>query len=167
MRKVGFDGGHTLYELGPVSDVVLFFECLGAFVASRNPNEDWSLLTDRLYRRYLRREELEPSLTLMERARRIFAMVPSNHVEWDENLLADRNKTWLDAKQDTLANVFSRYFDLFSKAKDSAVSFSDSFGIYKPVRVIVSGVPELIIEEMRPLNEYDELNLSDLPFWLR
>ena len=25
MRKVGFDGGHTVYELGPVSDVVFFW----------------------------------------------------------------------------------------------------------------------------------------------
>ncbi|MCJ8170894.1 hypothetical protein [Atopomonas sediminilitoris] len=167
MRKIGFDGGHTVYELGPVSDVVLFFECLNSFVVSQYPDQDWSLLTDRLYRRYLRRDELERSFALMERARSIFSMMPSASVEWDESLQADRDKTWLDSRQDTLGTIFSRYFDLFSKAKDSAVSFLDEFGIYQPVRVLVSDMPALIVEKKRPLNEYDALGLSDLPFWLR
>lgn len=167
MRKIGFDGGHTVYELGPVSDVVLFFECLNSFVASQYPDQDWSLLTDRLYRRYLRRDELERSSALMERARGIFSAMPSTSVEWDESLQTDRDKTWLDSRRDTLETIFSRYFDLFSKAKDSAVSFLDEFGIYQPVRVLVSDMPALIVEKKRPLNEYDALGLSDLPFWLR
>lgn len=167
MRKIGFDGGHTVYELGPVSDVVLFFECLNSFVVSQYPDQDWSLLTDRLYRRYLRREELERSFALMERARSIFSTLPSASVEWDEGLQTDRDKTWLDSRQDTLGAIFSRYFDLFSKAKDSAISFLDEFGIYQPVRVLVSDMPALIVEKKRPLNEYDALGLSDLPFWLR
>lgn len=167
MRKIGFDGGHTVYELGPVSDVVLFFECLNSFVVSQYPDQDWSLLTDRLYRRYLRRDELERSFALMERARSIFSTMPSASVEWDESLQADRDKTWLDSRQDTLGTIFSRYFDLFSKAKDSAVSFLDEFGIYQPVRVLVSDMPALIVEKKRPLSEYDALGLSDLPFWLR
>ncbi|MFY1843181.1 hypothetical protein ACOTEK_16695 [Achromobacter xylosoxidans] len=167
MRKIGFDGGHTVYELGPVSDVVLFFECLSSFVVSQYPDQDWSLLTDRLYRRYLRREELERSFALMERARSIFSTLPSASVEWDEGLQTDRDKTWLDSRQDTLGAIFFRYFDLFSKAKDSAISFLDEFGIYQPVRVLVSDMPALIVEKRRPLNEYDALGLSDLPFWLR
>ncbi len=167
MRKIGFDGGHTVYELGPVSDVVLFFECLNAFVVSQFPDQDWSLLTDRLYRRYLRRDELERSFALMERARGIFFTLPSASVEWDEILQADRDKTWLDSRQDTLGTIFSRFFDLFSKAKDSAISFLDEFGIYQPVRVLVSDMPSFIVEKKRPLNEYDALGLSDLPFWLR
>ncbi|WP_282876579.1 hypothetical protein [Pseudomonas peli] len=167
MRKIGFDGGHTVYELGPVSDVVLFFECLNSFVVNQDQDQDWSLLTDRLYRRYLRRDELERSSALMERARGIFSTMPSTSVEWDESLQTYRDKTWLDSRQDTLGAIFSRYFDLFSKAKNSAVSFLDEFEIYQPVRVLVSDMPALIVEKKRPLSEYDALGLSDLPFWLR
>ncbi|WP_095093535.1 hypothetical protein [Pseudomonas sp. Irchel 3A5] len=167
MRKLGFDGGHTVYELGPISDVVLFFECLNAFVVSKYPDRDWSLLSDRLYKRYLRRGELDESLALMEEAKSIFLTLPSSSVEWDEDMQADRDRTWLDSRVDNLGEVFYRYFDLFSKAKDSAVSFLDEFGIYQPVRILASDIPALFFEKNRPLNEYDALELSSLPFWLR
>lgn len=153
--------------MGPVSDVVLFFECLNAFVVSKYLDQDWSLLSDRLYKRYLRQDELEESFALMEKVKSIFFTLPSSSVEWDEDMQADRDRTWLDSRADTLGDVFSRYFDLFSKAKDSAVSFLDEFGIYQPLRILASGIPALMVEKKRPLNEYDALGLSDLPFWLR
>ncbi len=167
MRKIGLDGGHTVYELGPVSDVVLFFGCLNAFVVSQYPENDWSLLTDRLYKRYLRQDDLEQAFALMERAKGIFLMLPRTTVEWDESLQGNREVTWLDSKQDTLGTIFSRYFDLFSKAKGSAISFFGEFGIYQPVRILISDMPSFILERKRPLSEYDELSLNDLPFWLR
>lgn len=167
MRTVGFDGGHTVYELGPVSDVVLFFECLDAFVVPEHSDQDWSLLSDRLYKRYVRQEDLEASLALMEKARSQFLTLPGSSVEWDAAMQAAPAKTWLDPSQDTLGDIFARYFDLFSKAKDSAVSFFDAFGIYQPLRVLVSDMPALMIEKRRPLNEYEALEADDLPFWLR
>ncbi|MNT75150.1 hypothetical protein D3C72_2140230 [compost metagenome] len=66
-----------------------------------------------------------------------------------------------------MGTVFFRYFDLFSKAKNSTVSFLDEFGIYQPVRILASDMPALMVEKKRPLNEYDALGLDDLPFWLR
>lgn len=65
MRKTGFHGDPSIYELGPASDVVLFFARLRDYAEQDHPEQDWSLLTDRLYRRYLRQEELEPALALM------------------------------------------------------------------------------------------------------
>lgn len=167
MRTIGFDGGHTVYELGPVSDAVMFFECLNAFVVAEHSGQDWSLLSDRLYRRYLLQEELEASWVLMEKARRLFLALPASSVEWDAAMQADPAKTWLDASQGTLGDIFARYFDLFSKARASVVSFSDAFGIYRPLRVVVSDMPALMIEKKRPLGEYEALEASDLPFWLR
>ena len=66
MRLIGIDGGHTIYELGPVSDVVLFFNCLDFFAKKAHPEKDWSVLTDRLYRHYLRMADLELAGELME-----------------------------------------------------------------------------------------------------
>ncbi|WFF42950.1 hypothetical protein EVC62_16425 [Salinicola endophyticus] len=167
MRKIGFDGGHTLYELGPASDVVLFFDCLNTFVANQQPQKNWSLLTDRLYRRYLRQDDLEPAFSLMERVREIFSTLPGSAIEWNERLQANDEITWLDSKLDTLDAIFYRYFDLFSKAKDSAISFFNEFGIYQPVRILISNMPHFILETKRPLSEYEELGLNDSPFWLR
>ncbi|MNV78426.1 hypothetical protein D3C71_1719140 [compost metagenome] len=130
-------------------------------------DQDWSLLSDRLYRRYLRQGELEKSFILMEKAKSIFFTLPSSSVEWDEDMQADRDRTWLDSRGDTLGTVFFRYFDLFSKAKNSTVSFLDEFGIYQPVTILASEMPALMVEKKRPLNEYDALGLDDLPFWLR
>ncbi|AUS44677.1 hypothetical protein CYD94_21240 (plasmid) [Ralstonia solanacearum] len=44
MRIIGFHGGSSLCELGTVSDVVLFFDCVRAFTAWKHPDRDWSLL---------------------------------------------------------------------------------------------------------------------------
>lgn len=167
MKKIGFEGGHTVYELGPASDVVLFFKYLNAFVVVKYLDQDWSLLSDRLYKRYLQKDELEEASTLMEKAKSIFFTLPSSSVEWSKNMQSDRDKTWLDLRMDTLGDVFSRYFDLFSKAKNSALSFVDEFEIYQPLRVVASDMPAFMIERKRPLYEYDALGLSDLPFWLR
>jgi hypothetical protein len=76
-------------------------------------------------------------------------------------------KTWLDASQSNLGEVFVKYFDLFVKAKESAISFFDEFGIYQVVRIIPSDMPLSTIERSRPLGEYEVLANDKLPFWLR
>lgn len=167
MKKIGIDGGHTVYELGPLADVVLFFECLNVYVVNSHVDQDWRLLSDRFYRRYVRQCDLDESLFLMEKAREIFLSLPGSSVDWDDEMQADRARTWLNAKGDSLGSIFSRYFDLFANAKDSAVSFYDEFGIYQPLRILTSDMPAFIIERNKKMNEYDALGLSDLPFWRR
>jgi len=68
IRKIGVMGGNSIYELGPLKDIVLFFDCIEYFVVKHHSEQDWSLLTDRLYRRYLRLEELETTRKLMEKS---------------------------------------------------------------------------------------------------
>ena len=167
MRLIGIDGGHTVYELGPVSDVFLFFNCLDFFAKKAHPEKDWGVLTDRLYRRYLRMADLELAGELMELAREVFASLDTSSIEWDSSMLQEHKKTWLDASQSNLGEVFVKYFDLFVKAKESAISFFDEFGIYQVVRIIPSDMPLSTIERSRPLGEYEVLANDKLPFWLR
>lgn len=166
MRIIGLDGGHTVYELGPVSDVVLFFRCLSVFAEASQPEKDWGLLTDRLYKRYLRIEELDQAASLMGSVKIVFASLPISSVGWDIDLLQDCTKTWLDINNETLADVFSKYFDIFIKAKNSATSFLDNFGVYQPVKIVPSDMPLFMIEKERSLADYDNLKRDDLPFWL-
>lgn len=165
MRKIGFHGGHTIYELGPAPDMMLFFDCLKTYAEQDYPEQDWSLLTDRLYRRYLRREEIDKASTLMEQVRQIFARLPASAIDWDTSMLGNAEKTWLDPKQPTLADVFSKYFENFAKACGSAKSFVEAFNIYQPVRVVISDLPGFARDKNKPLAEYDAL--EGKPFWLQ
>ncbi|NML35486.1 hypothetical protein [Paraburkholderia antibiotica] len=166
MRKIGFDGGHSIYELGTSSDVQLFFDCLNAYTKQANHKQDWSLLTDRLYRRYLRREELESALALMAKVREIFAQLPTQTaVDWKPHMLGDTEKSWLNPDQPTLADVFSEYFEKFARACGSAESFVEAFNIYQPVRVVISDLAGFARDKNKPLAEYDAL--EGKPFWLQ
>ena len=167
MKTVGFDGGHTIYELGPVSDVQLFFDCIQECVIPRNPDTDWTLLTDRLYRRYLRQAELGPASALMDRARTVLLSLPTNSMDWEGHYSGDPGSSRLDMGGESLGDVFSRYFQLFTKARDSALSFFSEFAIYQPVRVISSSLPHFAIEKDASLDQYDELASNEKPLWLR
>jgi len=166
MITVGFDGGHTVYDLGPVLDVTFFFSCVKAYVVDAYPDKDWEILTDRLYRRYLRKEELVSASVLMTEVREVLLSAPRDCVEWNSFMSSNGSQSWLDASSSTLGGLFYRYFELFDKAKESAISFMQEFGIYQPVRIVTSSLPDFIIEKNRSLVEYDALSGDDLPFWM-
>src|ERR1700754_2763403 len=158
MRKIGFHGGARICELGPAPDVSLFFNCLRYYAERDHEEQDWGLLTDRLYRRYLRRNEVVPALALMVQAREIFAQKPAaSSVEWDAAMLANPEKSWLNPDQPTLADVFSKYFESFVSACGSAQSFFDTFNMYQPVRVVISDLAGFARDKNKPLADYDAL----------
>lgn len=165
MRVIGIDGGHSVYETGTTSDVVLFFECLDYFVVQDNPGQDWTLLTDRLYRRYLRLEDLNPAAILLKEVEGIFNKTSSSEVAWKQDLIGDRGKTWLDPSRANLADVFLGFFDNFKKAKESSLSFFEAFKIYQPVKIVPTDLAGIATEKVRSLQEYDALEGD--PFWLR
>jgi hypothetical protein len=166
MRKIGFHGGHSIYELGPTPDIELFFDCLRGYVQQGDPERDWTLLTDRLYRRYLRREELDKALALMDQARKVLAQIPAESgIEWDSAMTGNLEKSWLNPDQPNLADVFSKYFEHFEKACGSAKSFEEAFNVYQPVRVVISDLPGFARDKKKPLAEYDALDGK--PLWLQ
>lgn len=56
MKHVGLQGGSSIFELGAVSDMRCFFSIINS-VGDRVP--DLEVYMDRLYRRYLRLENLD------------------------------------------------------------------------------------------------------------
>jgi len=123
------------------------------------------LLTDRLYRRYLRREELASAAELMNEVRNIFARLPSSSVAWEKQRLGSVTDSQLNLNLPTLADIFAKYFYGFKKACGSALSFMDCFKIFQPVKIVISDQPWFLLESQRPLEEYDFLEGS--PFWSR
>jgi len=172
IRKTGFIGGCDAYELGPVKDMVLFFDCIDYFVVNfavkHHPKQDWCLLTDRLYRRYrryLRLEELDVARELMQQVKEIFSKLASDEVDWRWEMQGDINQTWLDARQPTLDIIFSKYFEKFNEAVDSAIHFNKKYGEYFPPRISITNSIIFVLERDRPLEQYDALAATDEPFW--
>lgn len=167
---IGFCGGSSICEVGTASDVVLFFECLDYFVVKNNPERDWSLLTDRLYRRYLKLEELSSAAMLMNEVKEIFSKIPSSEVDWKPELIGNKSKTWLDPSHPKLADVFIKFFENFAYCVESAKLNYEAFKSYpgyqyEPVKTVPTDLAGIATEKTRSLQEYDAL--EGKPFWLR
>lgn len=170
MKTVGLAGGSLIFELGSHMDVQLFFECLDAFVFSKHPGPHWRLLSDRLYKRYLKLDELDEASALMREAQKELQKLPSIEIDWQDyaaNSAATSNS--LQPAAITLEKVFEKYFAAFAlcvkSAKSSYEIFSKHGGYqYEPVRFIVTNVPWFTIENARPLKDYDENSVR--PFWM-
>jgi len=158
---MGFRGRTFTFDLGPGSDMVLFFICLNRFAPEKHPELDWTLLTDRLYRRYIRKNELDDATVLMEKLKNIFAEIPTSL------LPKMTNETKLDFSQPNLAMLFERFFRAFLSVRERALISDENFEEYLPVRVMPLNTGYLIRERNRPLEELDALSDTDPPFWLR
>jgi hypothetical protein len=171
MRKIGFDGGNLICEVGTTADVELFFECLRIYAEAIDPTVDWGLLTDRLYRRYLRLDELDRASALMERTRSLFGHRPSaSSVDWSVRNTTTNEHSGLNPNQPTLADVFVKYFDNFSRCVASARSSYERFKSYpgyqyQPVRLVISDLAGYARDKKKPLADYDAL--TGKPYWLQ
>lgn len=163
--NIGFCGGSSLCEIGTISDIKLFFECIEIFVAKKESSRQWSLLMDRLYRRYLRIEELDEAESLMKEVKIKFSTLSITEVDWNMDLIGDRRRTWLDPNQSNLADVFSTYFQHFEHCVESAKLFAKSWDIYQPVKIVRTELAWFMVEKARSLEEYD--SLEGEPFWAR
>lgn len=170
MKKVGLEGGSSLCELGTAKDIIAFFYCVDEFVVNsdRFCGVDFELLTDRLYRRYIRREELGKAEELMLMVRDVFCETTSLDVDWVAAGV-DSKQTLLELDCKKLADVFSSFFINFAHCTESALINYEAFKaysgyVYEPVRIIISDLPEYFVEKNRPLEEYDQL--AGIPFWL-
>ncbi|CNL80567.1 hypothetical protein [Yersinia aleksiciae] len=172
MRHIGFSGGALTVELGTVNDVALFFECLKFFSEWKYPKQNWHLLTDRLYKRYLKQEEALAAKDQMMRVRQLFTELPNSSVEWDKVNQVGHKNSKLNPELLTLADIFSRYFSAFFECLESAEVMFEEFKSYpnyqyEPLRVVITDMPLYLDDQHRSLDQYDALGPDDLPFWLR
>jgi hypothetical protein len=164
MKNVGFCGGYSILELGPVADMQVFFYGIG-IAASRLPiGEDSRLLTDRLYRRYLRLDELGQATHLLQEIQKIMQQIPTKSVDWGD-FKWDKSQTNLEKSKKNLAELLERYFDSAYEIIVDAQHFEKTFKKYTPVMTAVTDLPRVITDTKRPLAEYDALEGD--PIWLR
>lgn len=161
MNTIGFIAGGDLYELGSRSDVELFFEAIRNFAVPKRPEQQWDLITDRLYKRYLAKEDLSRAQGLMDCAETLLEQEPSVNLT---SLPSAMFATVARNDAGTLADVFHKFFDRFRRAVESAQSFDTRWGEYIPLKIGHTDVPNFILDRDRPTEQYDKL--TGQPFWI-
>ena len=164
MKTVGLAGGSSLCELGPAADVELFFECIHSFAVPKWTVSEANLLTDRLYRRYLRENEVEPASLLMRDLRLIFSRTPTEEVDLG-GIEATTAVSRLDPTSANLAELFASYFECFEQCRESSELFLSTWKILQPIRLVLADTLDFIVDKKRPLAQYE--TLEGRPFWLR
>lgn len=168
MSNVGFKGGSSLFDMGSPRAMSAFFDVI---CAHQNLSQEgsMSLLADRLYKRYVRREDVEMTTVLLGKVKEALVDMPSSglltFLDRDE---AERNG--FDVEAGNLALVLGRYFDAIEHCMESAEVNFQGFATdpstgysYEPVRVVRSQMPAFIIDKRIPLSTYD--NLQGEPLW--
>ena len=166
MRSIAIFGGNSINVLGPISDILIFFQCIDTYVIKANLKEDYSLLTDRLYKRYLRREEVGKASEEMNLVKNLFSQIPTDQVNF-ENLGIDLENTRLALSEATLDKVFIKYFNHFEDCKETCTLAQEILGYFQPVRFVIGDLPYFMVDKNRPLADYDNLPDDAEPFWMR
>lgn len=79
MYKVAFKGGSTSVEMGSSRAMRVFFSLIEAHT-NNVPDVRWDLVTDRLYRRYVRKEDVESTRVALASAQERLSHVPAGLV---------------------------------------------------------------------------------------
>ena len=151
-----------MFELGTVDDVQMFFDCIDKYAMRQKGDARWNLITDRLYRRYLNIEDLPVAAELMSDIKSQFEKISPTEAKLEKQF---EDKSMLDLNQETLAQVFGKFFDAFSSCKEGIELFFKRWNKYQPIRFVISDMPQLVNEKVRKLDQYD--SLTGEPFWKR
>jgi hypothetical protein len=162
--KRGYVGGGRIYGLGYLSDMILFFDCIRFYIPPKYPNENFDIILDRLYKRYLKLEELDEAVAKMKLIEEVFKTLPRDAVDW-EKIDNGSIKSDLNTHQDMLFDIFKGYFEGFYECADSAQHCFNIGYSYKPVKVSPTGIAEQCYYSGIPLSELDKLGKDDKPFW--
>jgi len=80
MKKVGFTRGALVVELGPSRDMLFCFNCLKSVCERQCPERNWGLLTERLFKYYVRQHEADETNELMQEAHDQFSKTSTKSV---------------------------------------------------------------------------------------
>ena len=161
--RVGFHGGNSVWELGSARDMAVFFACLDRLARSSLSETGCSVLLDRLFKRYLRPEDLDEAVLATMVARQQFELVGVEDARLAE-LGLDRNETALQLDAANLATMFERYFDAILDCIESYRLGKQIAGyFYNPVKAGRTDLPGLAEDDARDAQLYDEL--TGPPYW--
>lgn len=150
--RVGFMGGSSMFDLGDVDSMMRFSDVI---VRLSDDYPDARFLHDRLFRTYVRLEDVGGILFLMRHAKgRLVEGVEANDLET------------VDITVDKVGEI-NRYFDAFEYCVENSVYFYHRWKILKPVRVVRVDTLGYLQDSGRSLESIGQLEDSAVPFWQR
>jgi hypothetical protein len=138
-----------------------------------NKVEGADMFNDRLFRHYLRHDELAELIGFLFELRCGFTRVPARSVDW-QSLGLDLTRSALPVHKvgASLTDVFGVYFSkIVDKAGEAAYcwrvnpKYRDDYGQYC-LKTVVSQMPQYFYESERTLEQLDALGPDDPPFWM-
>lgn len=156
MKKIGFNTTALVCEIGNKYEVMYFFKCIKENISNNDVN-NIDLVSDRLFRKYVRFEDIESTLDVLRKVRSVFDVIPyGGDFEFFDGVCLNLNGK-------TLSDVFCVIFNSAEKVFDQAIMFYRDFNRYTPIKLIVADIPECISWEKKSLAEYD--SVSGEPLW--
>lgn len=166
MKNVGILAAMTISVLGPASDVDCFFKSIVFFLEGGKRGSKYPLVTERLYRRSLSNNELAGLKMDLEGVRTEFNSIPASSFDISA-FWVDKEHTRLILSGNTLADIFSRFFEIIFDAVECSDVFYKEFDEYVPLRIGFADAPDYILDLNRSEDLYNSLASDDLPFWRR
>lgn len=166
MKNVGILAAMTISTLGPASDVDCFFKSIVFFLENGKKGSKYPLVTERLYCRSLDKIELSELKLDLEKIRVELNYIAADSLDINSFGL-DKENTRLFLNSNTLADVFSRFFEIIFDAIECTNTFYKEFKEYVPLRIGFTEAPDYILDANRSRDLYDSLSSDELPFWLR
>lgn len=167
--KIGASGGGYFGDIGTKVEMKIFFNAIAKYSRIYDQYTDYDLILDRLYKRYLKLEELSTATTLLNRIKDIFAkiMVPKEYLDF---AIKNEASTSFNLKANNLMIFFDKYFeailDYIAKALYNH-EYYKKIGEYSYQRVMIchTDVVPATVASMRPDELYDKLEGD--PYWMR
>ena len=144
--RVGFIGGSSIFDLGDM-EAMSRFSSLVLRHSLGFPGA--KLLHGRIFRTYVRLEEIEDSVAFMRHVRRKLGGSEDGVLECGGLPSVDR------------------FFDAFEHCAESSSAFYRNWKMLEPVRVARVDMPAYLRESQRSLDDIGNLAETELPFWQR
>lgn len=141
---VGFFGGNNLVRTASVEEFLSFFEHVKQNIDWSN-EEDRSLITDRLYKKYVKEQDIDRTSELMRSIREQFER-------------SGQGALGFGTKD-------GRIFAAYEACVEDTKHFLHKRQKYVPIRITIAELPHCIIDTERPLAKLDAWDGP--PFWTR
>jgi hypothetical protein len=166
-NEFGYVGPGVLFDLGTREYVRSFFVAIEKYVFREKLYRqlDWSLVTDRLYKRTVPHDDLDATVSTMAQMLHLLRETPISEVDWSKLGLNGPE----DGPQGFAASCLGDYYENFGRGLVKCAINLRFAGVesikYRPVRI--GSFYHYIHEDHRPPEVYEALGPKDLPFWLR
>jgi hypothetical protein len=168
--EYGYIGPSLLFELGTREYVRSFFVAIEKYVFREKLYRqlDWSLITDRLYKRTIPHEQLDAMISTMAQMLHLLRETPMSAVDWPKLGLNGPEGGPHHRPFDSNGSLGDFYGHFGRGLVKCAINlrFGQLHGEeHAPVRI--GSFYHYNYEDQRPLDHYEALGPKDLPFWLR